>query len=67
MGVNTLEMDVVISKDHKVVVSHEPWMNDLFCYIQDGQPIEKKNQKKKYNLYKMLYSEIATFDCGKKW
>jgi len=26
-GVTTLEMDVVISKDRQVVLSHEPWMN----------------------------------------
>jgi glycerophosphoryl diester phosphodiesterase len=25
LGVTTLEMDVVITKDNKVVVSHEPW------------------------------------------
>ena len=25
LGVTTLEMDVVVSKDNKVIVSHEPW------------------------------------------
>lgn len=30
LGVDTLEMDVVISKDGQVVVSHEAWMNDVF-------------------------------------
>ncbi len=29
LGVTTLEMDVVISKDNKVVVSHDPYFNDL--------------------------------------
>ena len=64
MGVDTLEMDVVISKDKKVVVSHEPWMNSLFCATADGNPIKKVSEKK-YNLYQMPYSEIAKFDCGK--
>jgi glycerol-3-phosphate dehydrogenase len=31
LGVDTLEMDVVISKDMQVVVSHEAWMNEIFC------------------------------------
>ncbi len=31
LGVDAIELDVVISKDEQVVVSHEEWMNDLFC------------------------------------
>ncbi len=64
-GVETLEMDVVISKDRRVVVSHEAWMNDVFCSKPDGKEIEK-NSKEKYNLYKMTYSEIKKYDCGKR-
>ena len=62
-GVNALEMDVIISKDLKVVVSHEPWMNDLFCTQANGIAVEK-DSKEKYNLYNMTYSEIKTYDCG---
>ncbi len=65
LGVNTLELDVVISKDLMVVVSHEPWMNEAFCTRPDGKEIEE-NSKSKYNLYKMTYAEILGFDCGKK-
>lgn len=63
LGVNTLEMDVVISKDSKVVVSHEAWMNEVFCTRPDGRKVEK-NSKEKYNLYEMPYDEIKKFDCG---
>lgn len=62
-GVNALEMDVVISKDLKVVVSHEPWMNEVFCSQTNGDVVEK-NSREKYNLYKMTYDEIKTFNCG---
>lgn len=62
-GVNALEMDVVISKDLKVVVSHEPWMSDTFCTQPNGVAVEK-NSKEKYNLYKMTYDEIKAFNCG---
>jgi glycerophosphoryl diester phosphodiesterase len=65
LGVSVLEMDVVISQDLKVVVSHEPWMNEVFCTKPDGGEIEN-NSKEKYNLYKMPYVEIAAYDCGKR-
>jgi glycerophosphoryl diester phosphodiesterase len=65
LGVRTLEMDVVVSKDLKVVVSHEEWMNEAFCLQPNGNVIEL-NSKEKYNLYKMNYGEIASYDCGSK-
>ncbi len=65
LGIRTLEMDVVISKDLKVVVSHEEWMNEIFCSQPNGDVIENKSREK-YNLYKMTYDEIALYDCGSK-
>ncbi|HKC66819.1 MAG TPA: glycerophosphodiester phosphodiesterase family protein [Bacteroidia bacterium] len=65
MGVDTLEMDVVISKDLQVVVSHEAWMNKAFCVKPNGEEIEA-NSKEKYNLYKMPYTEIIRYNCGIK-
>lgn len=58
--VTTLELDVVISKDQKVVVGHEPWMNGLICLNPQG----KRIQDKKVNLYKLNYEEIMKYDCG---
>jgi glycerophosphoryl diester phosphodiesterase len=65
MGIDFLEMDLVVSKDHKIVVSHEAWMNPDFCLTPDGKEIEK-DAGKDHNLYKMNFSEIARCDCGKK-
>ncbi len=64
MGVDALEMDVIISKDSQVVVSHEGWMNEDFCLQPNGNPVEK-NSREKYNLFKMNYAEIVKFDCGR--
>lgn len=64
LGITTLEMDVIVSKDSLLVVSHEAWMNDAFCFRPDGVVVEK-NSKELYNLYKLNYSEILKFDCGK--
>ena len=63
LGVTTLELDVCISKDHQVVVSHEPYMNMLFCTKPDGTPVTKADEKM-LNLYTMTYEEIKQYDSG---
>lgn len=63
LGVTTLEMDVVISVDGQIVVSHEPWMSHEICLHPDGRPV-KKSEGKKLDLYKMTYAEIQLYDCG---
>jgi glycerophosphoryl diester phosphodiesterase len=65
LGVTTLEMDTVISKDHQVVVSHEAFMNHEICLQPNGEEISSKTELE-FNLYEMTYKEIATFDCGMK-
>ncbi len=64
-GVTTLEMDVVITLDNQVVVSHEPWMSAAICWDTSGNAFKEKVEKK-YNLYKMTYAEVRKFDCGSK-
>jgi glycerophosphoryl diester phosphodiesterase len=64
-GVHTIELDVVISADRQVVVSHEAWMNDEICSLPDGKAIEK-GKGIEYNLYRMPYEKIKQFDCGKR-
>ena len=65
LGVHTLELDLAISKDRKVVVSHEPYINSLFCLDTLGNDINSEVDKT-FNLYKMNYHEIKAFDCGTK-
>ncbi len=59
IGVKTLELDVVISKDQQVVISHEPWMSATICNTE-------ADDKDRFNIYKMTYAEIKKFDCGSK-
>ncbi len=61
LGVNTLELDVIISKDRQVVVSHEPFFNPDITTDLTGKPL---SQTAKYNLYLMNYEEIRKYDCG---
>jgi glycerophosphoryl diester phosphodiesterase len=62
-GVTTIELDVVITKDKKVVVSHEPWMSAAICLTPSGSPLQPKDEKK-FNIYQLTYEEIKQFDCG---
>jgi len=65
LDVNVLDLDVVISKDEQVVLSHEPYFNNEISTRPDGKPITLKDEKK-YNLFKMNYEEIRKFDVGNK-
>lgn len=63
IGVNTLELDVCISKDKQVVVSHEPYFNADFSTDPSGHSVIKAHEKS-LNLYQMTYDEIRYYDTG---
>jgi glycerophosphoryl diester phosphodiesterase len=65
LGVTTLEMDAVITKDKQVVVSHEPFMNHDITTKADGSYIDAKDERN-YNIYQMTYAEVKQFDVGMK-
>jgi len=65
LGLSTLEMDAVISKDKQVVLSQEPYFNNEISLQPNGKAITLKNQKD-FNIYKMNYDEIKKFDVGSK-
>lgn len=65
LGVNTLELDLAISKDKQVVVSHEPFMSRFYCLKPNGEEISI-NQDLAFNFYEMDYDSIKLFDCGTK-
>jgi glycerophosphoryl diester phosphodiesterase len=65
MGVTTLELDLGISKDGQVVVSHDSYMSGDFMLKPDGSVI-KKEEEKSLLLYGMDYQLIKTYDGGSK-
>jgi glycerophosphoryl diester phosphodiesterase len=65
LGVKTLELDVVISGDGKVVVSHDAYMSADFMRKPDGTDISKEEERG-LALYKMTYDSISRFDAGSK-
>ncbi|QYS88731.1 glycerophosphodiester phosphodiesterase family protein [Flavobacterium davisii] len=65
LGVTTLEMDVVISKDKEVLLSHEPFLSCEICLDKMNQTIEESKEQS-FNLFQMNYDEIKKYDCGSK-
>lgn len=65
LGVTTLEMDVVITGDHHVLVSHEPWFSHEISTGPNGVFISEEIEKE-HNIHMMSMNEIATYDVGLK-
>jgi glycerophosphoryl diester phosphodiesterase len=65
LGVSTLEMDVVITKDKKVILSHEPFFNHEITTKPDGSYVAE-SEEKSLNIYKMDYEEVRKYDVGMK-
>jgi glycerophosphoryl diester phosphodiesterase len=59
-GVKTLEMDVVLSKDNHVVVSHDPVFLKSLCLSPTGKELKDDSKL----LYQMRYETIMQYDCG---
>ncbi len=65
MMVTTLEMDVCISKDKKVLLSHEPFFNHEITTKPGGVYVDEKEEKS-LNIYQMNYTDILKYDVGMK-
>jgi len=63
--VTTLEMDLAITKDKQVVVSHDPILNPFITTKPDGLFI-KVNEINDNCIYKMNYTDLEKFDVGLK-
>ena len=65
LGVTTLEMDAVITKDNKVVMSHEPFFNHEITSKPDGSYVTE-SEEKSLNIFLMTYDEVKKYDVGIK-
>ncbi len=64
-GVTTLELDLHISKDRQVVVSHDPYFNELISTTPEGKYLTKEESRKRL-LFQMPYDSIRRYDVGLK-
>lgn len=65
LDVTTLEMDVVISADKKVVLSHDPYFHENITSTPEGKFLTKAEAGKRL-LYNMPYDSISRYDVGLK-
>lgn len=63
--VNTVEVDIVISKDKKVVISHDVYFHQDVTTTPDGKHLTSK-EAQEHQLYKMDYDSIRKYDVGLK-
>ncbi|NMW20388.1 MAG: glycerophosphodiester phosphodiesterase [Chlorobiaceae bacterium] len=63
IGVRVLELDLVVSKDYQIVVSHDPFLSAPLCADASGRPLSNEDWQR-YVIFDMAYADIATFDCG---
>ena len=57
----TLELDVVVSRDDRVIVSHDPWFKPAICRLPDVTAITDT-----VRLLDLTAAEIAGYDCGQQ-
>src|SRR5205085_9174232 len=63
LGVTTLELDIVFTKDSVAILSHEPFFNHEITTKPDGSFIEEKEERN-YNIFKMSFAETQQYDVG---
>ncbi len=63
LGCDHIELDVVLTKDGQVVISHEPWMEPSLCLNPEGLKIPA-DEGRQHNIYQMTLAEVQRYDCG---
>ncbi len=61
LPIDGIELDVVVNKDHELVISHDPFFQKEFCLDSTGAKIMNE---KEFNIYKLSQEEVMRFDCG---
>ena len=62
-AVTTLELDLAVSKDGQLIVSHEPFFNPAICLQANGTPFTDSTARQ-LPLMQLTSLEIRSFDCG---
>ena len=65
LGVNTLEMDLCITQDKKVILSHDRYFHPRYSSHPDGTPVVSGEPKTW--LYELPYSEVVKWDVGNRF
>ncbi len=58
-------MDLQMTKDKKIVVSHDAYLNSLFILTPEGDTMTKADGRSRL-IYNMTYDSLAKYDVGSK-
>lgn len=64
-GANLIEVDVYTTRDGKVLVAHDPYVNTTFTLDSSGREIPEEAAKG-FKFHQMNYADIRRFDVGSK-
>ncbi|RAV30294.1 glycerophosphodiester phosphodiesterase family protein [Sinomicrobium soli] len=64
-GITTLEMDVKVTADGKLVLSHDDYLNPWFTRKPNGEDL-REEEKENYPIMQMTYDELKQYDVGLK-
>ena len=59
-GMRTIELDLAVTRDSVLVVSHEPTFNPTICSL-DGSGYDEET-----SLFALTSAEVQTVDCGRR-
>lgn len=58
LGVDVLELDLALSKDHVLLVTHDPEVNDQICVENQQQQLPSRSYKD------LTFAQVQSLDCG---
>lgn len=66
IGVPVLELDLHVTKDSMVVVSHDAFLNSVKALTPEGDTIPVGKDKEDYRIYSMPYDSLRRYDVGSR-
>lgn len=63
IGVPVLELDLHVTADSQVVVSHDPWLNPIKILSPDGMPLDTAASSQ-IAIFSLPYDSLRLYDAG---
>tara|TARA_B100001123_G_scaffold446561_1_gene601403 strand:+ start:191 stop:1174 length:984 start_codon:yes stop_codon:yes gene_type:complete len=65
LGVTTIELDLAVTKDRQVIVTHNPYIYGKICCNNDGSSLAVDSLGRGQLIKDLTLVEIKQFDCGR--
>ena len=64
LNVTTIELDVAVTRDRHVIVTHNPYVHIKLCLNEDGTPIRSDTLGLGPFIRDLTLAEVLAYDCG---